>query len=137
MVNLSMSPVWWTTALYFWAAAALVATGLSRRYGRDAVLWCALGVFLGPLALALLYAVGPAPASHRYALKADDHDRWQAWIRMDPEIAAAAEAARSIGGRCEADLAQLFLTVGDRRCIKVALARAEEAANKRIADNEG
>lgn len=132
-INSSLSQMWLLSALYAWAVSAFVAMGLGGRYGRDQVAWGLAAVFAGPLAIAILYFCGPVRASDRFGLDRDDTNRWQAWIRMDPEVASAADVARRIGPRCEADLAQLFLTIGDRRCIKAALAKAQEAAGNRIA----
>ncbi len=105
--------------------------------GKDQVAWffiCALTGIIGIIILAFQPPDTASSPMQRAVLRSGEREarkRWAALVELDPDIAAAAEKARSYGPACEELLADKYLTLNDKAYLAAALAKAISASQVR------
>ncbi|MBX9925700.1 MAG: hypothetical protein K2Y05_05030 [Hyphomicrobiaceae bacterium] len=107
--------------------------------GKNAFLWfvlCALLPLVGHLILAFSSSNHEAVqvTKHMLASKVTDEvaaydtAKWAALIKYDPDIASAADKARTLNPDLEKDLAEAYLALGDKSYLPSILAKLEVSA---------
>lgn len=106
--------------------AGLIGGFMAQAKGKSVLLWVILAACF-PIALIFLAFMGKEEAAPAQPQEADMH-RWNTLVELDPEIAAAAKAAREAGAVYERQLAAKYLTLNDKRYLPAALAHVLEQA---------
>jgi len=93
-----------------------------------------LATIFGIIAAFVMQAIGRGWGGDSVsAERGYDKAKWQTLVDLDPDIAKAAEEARSKDAACEAELARKYLVLEDKSYLEVALKQVIEAYEVRKA----
>jgi hypothetical protein len=110
-------PFW----VVFGGIIAALAWNLAAKKHKDSLLWAVI-CFIIPIAIIFLLASGSNDEVEA-ASSVRDLRRWNALIEVDPDIAAAAEKARSLDPDCERLLAEKYMVLNDKQYLEPLLTK--------------